>query len=103
MDIKHFLTSCIALLYLSNSASAAEFESASAIAKESLACVKQKSLNLDIGSDTITELKNVITWQLNIKDYDKSILDAQLKLKLKDDIDSIESINSILTVTDEKS
>lgn len=103
MDIKHFLTSCIALLYLSNSASAAEFESASAIAKESLTVVKQKSLNLDIGSDTITELKNVITWQLNIKDYDKSLLDAQLKLKLKDDIDSIESINSILTVTDEKS
>ena len=68
-----------------------------------LAVVKQKSLNLDVGSDTITELKNVITWQLNIKDYDKTLLDAQLKLKLKDDIDSIDSINSILTVSDEKS
>ena len=103
MDIKHFLTSCIALLYLSNQASASEFESASLIAKETLAVVKQKSLNLDVGSDTITELKNVITWQLNIKDYDKTLLDAQLKLKLKDDVDSIDSINIILTVSDEKS
>ena len=103
MDIKHFLTSCIALLYLSNQASAAEFDSAALIAKESIGAVKQKALNLDIGSDTITELKNVISWQLNIKDYDRSLLDAQLKLKLKDDIDAIESISSILTITDEKS
>lgn len=102
MDVKHFLTSCIALLYLSSAASASEFESAAEVAKESLAVVKQKSLNLDIGSDTITELKNIITWQLNIKDYDKSLLEAQLKLKLKDDVDSISSINSILDVPDEK-
>lgn len=103
MDIKHFLTSCIALLYLSNNVSASEFESASQIAKESLIVTKHKALNLDVGSDTITELKNVITWQLNIKDYDKSLLDSQLKLKLKDDVDTIEAINSILTVSDEKS
>lgn len=103
MDIKHFLTSCIALLYLSNSVSASEFESAAQIAKESLIVTKHKALNLDVGSDTITELKNVITWQMNIKDYDKSLLDAQLKLKLKDDTDTIDAINSILSVSDEKS
>lgn len=103
MDIKHFLTSCIALLFLSNTASQAEFESAAEIAKDTLKVIKHKSLNLDIGSDTISELKSVITWQLNIKDYDKTLLDAQLNLKLKDDIDSITSINSILTVADEKS
>lgn len=103
MDIKHFLTSCIALLYISNTVSASEFESAAQIAKESLIVTKHKALNLDVGSDTITELKNVITWQLNIKDYDKSLLDSQLKLKLKDDVDAIEAINSILTISDEKS
>ena len=103
MDIKHFLTSTIALLYLSNSVSASEFESAAQIAKESLIVTKHKALNLDVGADTITELKNVITWQLNIKDYDKSLLESQLKLKLKDDVDAIEAINGILSVSDEKS
>ena len=89
MDIKHFLTSCIALLYLSNSVSASEFESAAQIARETLEVTKsQKSLNLDVGSDTLTELKSVISWQLNIKDYDRSLLDAQLKLKLKSEDDT---------------
>ena len=104
MDIKHFLTSCIALLYLSNSVSASEFESAAQIARETLEVTKsQKSLNLDVGSDTLTELKSVISWQLNIKDYDRSLLDAQLKLKLKSEDDTLKSIQSVLADTDEKS
>ncbi len=104
MDIKHFLTSCIALLYLSNSVSASEFESAAQIARETLEVTKsQKSLNLDVGSDTLTELKSIISWQLNIKDYDRSLLDAQLKLKLKSEDDTLKSIQSVLADTDEKS
>ena len=101
MDIKHFLTSCIALLYLSNTASASEFESASQIAKETIMAVKSKELNLDIGTDVVSELKSVINWQLNVKDYDKSLLDAQLKLKLKDDTDSIQAIDNLLVTSDE--
>ena len=106
MDIKHFLTSCIAMLYISNSVGAAEFESASVLAKETLEATRQyKPLNLDNGADVITELKNVITWQLNIKDYDRSLLESQLKLKLKNDPEAQESILSVIKTdqTDEKS
>ena len=106
MDIKHFLTSCIAMLYISNSVGASEFESAAVLAKETLEATRSyKPLNLDNGADVITELKNVITWQLNIKDYDRSLLESQLKLKLKNDPDAQDSILSVLKTdaADEKS
>ena len=94
------------MLYISNSVGAAEFESAAVLAKETLESTRQyKPLNLDNGADVITELKNVITWQLNIKDYDRSLLESQLKLKLKNDPEAQESIISIIQTdkADEKS
>lgn len=46
------------MLYISNSVGAAEFESASVLAKETLEATRQyKPLNLDNGADVITELK----------------------------------------------